>query len=35
MRHHLKWVDLDFRATKDIDVILRVENRLPEVTAAV
>lgn len=27
--------DLDFRATKDIDVILLVENRLPEVAAAV
>lgn len=27
--------DLDFRATKDIDVILLVENRFPEVAAAV
>lgn len=27
--------DLDFRATKDIDVILLVENRLPEVAASV
>ena len=27
--------DLDFRATKDIDVILLIENRLPEVAAAV
>ena len=28
-------VGLDFRATKDIDVILLIENRLPEVAAAV
>ncbi|WP_432314470.1 hypothetical protein [Collinsella aerofaciens] len=27
--------DLDFRATKDIDVILLVENRLPDVASAV
>ena len=27
--------DLDFRATKDIDVILLIENRLPEVASAV
>lgn len=27
--------DLDFRATKDIDVILLVESRLPEAAAAV
>lgn len=27
--------DLDFRATKDIDVILLVENRFPEIAAAV
>lgn len=27
--------DLDFRATKDIDLVLLVENRLPEVAAAV
>ncbi|MGI6033439.1 MAG: hypothetical protein ACOX69_08490 [Coriobacteriales bacterium] len=27
--------DLDFRATKDIDVILIIENRLPEVVSAV
>lgn len=26
--------DLDFRATKDIDVILLIENRLPETAAA-
>lgn len=31
----LSEADLDFRATKDIDVILLVENRLPEVAAAV
>lgn len=27
--------DLDFRATKNIDVILLIENRLPEVASAV
>lgn len=31
----LSEADLDFRATKDIDLILLVENRLPEAAAAV